>query len=526
MREGTSIEPASTGRRRSIVARLSAGLIILSLLLMGFVSLVIWAAAAAQREMARAEQSFQQLETARVIEGAFSRYLLSEISRRFERDRDPDASAEADALRDALIAYRHRISAEVMASGTDTERLLERGEFIRSQALSDLFDAIDTEAVLDRRLNARSDSAESADVFLRQFAGQRDEIFQAVLFEIQEDERSEIEDASAALAQVRWWTFMLGAIVGIAFLVAAILFAIQFRRGLQRPIRHLATATEDFGTGRYDSRVPQSLPGEFAQLADSFNAMAAQLGAQHRALEDQVTARTSDLAEANEELRRIDEARRRFFANVSHELRTPVTVLLGEAQIAKMTAEDPEATREALDRINASGGFLRRRLDDLLKLARSDDGALELSLGPIQFPDPVREAVDLARGYAAASEVELAMDEDEPVQITADAEALRQAALALIDNAIKFSPPGGVVAVTVEIEDSAVRFTVADEGPGFSEEQTAIFDRYAQESAGRAAGGSGLGLAIAKWIAEQHQGSIRAGNRSEGGAAVILEIPR
>ena len=111
--------------------------------------------------------------------------------------------------------------------------------------------------------------------------------------------------------------------------------------------------------------------------------------------------------------------------------------------------------------------------------------------------------------------------------IRADAEALRQAALALIDNAIKFSPPGGTVTVTASQDAGHVRFCVADEGPGFSgEDGTAVLDRYAQESVGRAAGGSGLGLAIARWIAEQHGGMIRAANRESGGAEVVLEIPR
>ena len=103
---------------------------------------------------------------------------------------------------------------------------------------------------------------------------------------------------------------------------------------------------------------------------------------------------------------------------------------------------------------------------------------------------------------------------------------MRQAALALIDNAIKFSPPGGTVTVSAEITGDRAAFSVADQGPGFGGATDALFDRYAQESAGRAAGGSGLGLAIAKWIAEQHGGSISAADRPEGGAVVTLEIPR
>ena len=255
--------------------------------------------------------------------------------------------------------------------------------------------------------------------------------------------------------------------------------------------------------------------------------MADQVSSQQSVLEDQVEARTSDLADANAELKRIDDARRRFFANVSHELRTPVTVLLGEAQLALRGGAGDGPEREALERIRASGAFLRRRLDDLMKLARSEDGELQLSKSNIPYPEPVRQACELARGYAESSEVTLHYSDCEETEIVADAEALRQAALALIDNAVKFSPPGGEVTVRVETHDGKVGFAVTDNGPGFAaEDGAAVLDRYAQESAGRAAGGSGLGLAIAKWIADQHDGSIGATNRPEGGAIVTMELPR
>lgn len=505
-----------------IVARLAVGLGALSLILIAFVTLVVWSGIAARAEMLRAEQSFRQLETARNIEAAFGRYLLAELQRRLA-DGPVAETVEAGAVRKALLGYRRMIGDEIAASGSDAERSAERAELIRAAALGELFEAIETEAVLERRHHAGP--AARARVFVNQIAGDRDRMFRSILYEIGQDERQEIAEASSALARSRDRAMALGAALGIAFLAGAGFFGASVRTGLLRPIRRLAEAAEAFGRGDRAARAPAGLPGEFHALGARFNEMAEDLAAREIALEAEVAERTAELARANAELRQVDAARRRFFANVSHELRTPVTVLLGEAQLARRIGGDAAAMREALERIQASGGFLRRRLDDLMRLARSEDGALQLSPAEITFPDPVREAVELARGYAAASEVTLQGEMSGSVRIHADAEALRQAALALIDNAVKFSPPGGMVTVSTIVGPDRLAFSVSDQGPGFEGEEAAVLDRYTQESAGRVAGGSGLGLAIARWIAEQHGGTIRAANRPEGGATVTVEIP-
>jgi signal transduction histidine kinase len=220
----------------------------------------------------------------------------------------------------------------------------------------------------------------------------------------------------------------------------------------------------------------------------------------------------------------VDATRRRFFANASHELRTPVTVLLGEAQLALRA---PGSEREALERIAASGGYLSRRLDDLMRLARSEDGQIALRMGEADVARAVRAAVATARSFATASEI--ALDFPEPAsadwRVTGDGEAITQAALALIDNAIKFTPPGGSVIVRCEQGRCEAGFSVADTGPGFEGDAEALFDAYAQESGGRAAGGAGLGLSIVRWIAEAHGGRVEAGRAEEGGALVRVMLP-
>jgi two-component system, OmpR family, sensor kinase len=250
--------------------------------------------------------------------------------------------------------------------------------------------------------------------------------------------------------------------------------------------------------------------------------MAERIGSERRRLSGEVAARTAELQAANDRLAAIDTARRRFFANLSHELRTPVTVLLGEAQVALRAGRAGRAgagEREALERIAASGGMLRRRLDDLMRLARSEEGELSLDLGPCDLGEAVRSAVEAARAYAATKEVELALDDGPSCRVNGDPEALRQAALALIDNSIKLSEPGSAVHVRI----CPGGFEVADRGPGFEgADPAALFERYAQEGPGRRAGGSGLGLAIVKWIADQHGARVSARDRPGGGAVFSM----
>jgi signal transduction histidine kinase len=303
------------------------------------------------------------------------------------------------------------------------------------------------------------------------------------------------------------------------FVIAATAFGVAFYRGLMRPIGVLAAAAEGVGAAEA-APIRERLPGEFERLADRFNAMSERIAGEQRRLRDEVTARTAEIEAANRRLTAIDASRRRFFANLSHELRTPVTVLLGEAQVALRSGT---GEREALERIAASGGMLKRRINDLMRLARSEEGELTLELRPCDLAEAVRDAVEAARGYAASNEIERVYEEPAPCRVAGDPEALRQAALALIDNSIKLSDPRSSVHVRVDSRG----FEVADRGPGFEgADPASLFERYVQEKPGRRAGGSGLGLAVVKWIAEQHGARMHVEERREGGAVFRMEFPR
>jgi two-component system, OmpR family, sensor kinase len=507
--------------RTTIVTRMLLALAGLVLLLAAMGGLSVWGVMRAEAELRRAEQSLVQLENARAVEAAFNSYLLGEVDRRLRGGGDPAESREAAMVRGALLTVRRLIGAEISTSDSEAERAAERAELTRANALAEIFEIVETRSILDRIAGRHFASGQAARAFQDEVVQGQDVAFRAIVSEVVEDERAESLSALQALEDLRSDLAIAWTALAAVFLALAAGFGIAFHRDLMTPIRALTTAAENVGGAAAPQPIRARLPGEFQQVADRFNAMAERIGSERRRLGDEVAARTAELQAANDRLAAIDAARRRFFANLSHELRTPVTVLLGEAQVALRAGRAGSGEREALERIAASGGMLRRRLDDLMRLARSEEGELALDLGPCDLGDAVRSAVEAARAYAATNEVELIFDDGASCRLNGDPEALRQAALALIDNSIKLSEPGSAVHVRMHPDG----FEVADRGPGFEGcDPAKLFERYAQEGPGRRAGGSGLGLAIVKWIAEQHGARIRAEDRPGGGAVFRMEF--
>ncbi len=246
-------------------------------------------------------------------------------------------------------------------------------------------------------------------------------------------------------------------------------------------------------------------------------------------LESEVARRTQALRNANAELQRIDECRKRFFADVSHELRTPLTTIQGEAEV--MLAVGPaeqDGYRAALTAIQANAGCLRRRIDDLLAVARSGDGQIELAAHPLDMPPLLASALDEVGGLARVNEVRLTLVSSVPDKtcITGDESWLKQALLTVLDNAIKFSRPGQTVTVTAKTREHHLIIDVSDQGEGIAEaDLPRLFDRFFQAPAGRQRGGSGLGLAVARWITEDHGGTIAITSGLNAGTTVTLTLP-
>ena len=229
----------------------------------------------------------------------------------------------------------------------------------------------------------------------------------------------------------------------------------------------------------------------------------------------------------NDMLDRLEEGlarERRFVADASHELRTPLASLRTELELAqrrpRSQAELEDALRSAAEEVER----LVRLAEDLLVLARADDGRLPLSLGSHYL----REVLDAvagrfdSRARAAGRQVEVSASPDEVV--TGDRARLDQALGNLVDNALRYG--AGKVRLEGAVENETLELRVSDDGAGFPQDFLPhAFERFSRVDVARAGGGTGLGLAIVDAIARAHGGAAAAANRPGGGAEVTLTLP-
>jgi signal transduction histidine kinase len=238
-------------------------------------------------------------------------------------------------------------------------------------------------------------------------------------------------------------------------------------------------------------------------------------------------AANRELAELNERLREMDTLKTRLFANVSHELRTPLTLILGPVDRLLQRAA-PGEEREELDVVRRNAVLLRKRVDDLLDLARLDAGRVTLEAGPADAAAIVR--LSAARFASATRHTEADLRVTVPATLPAqlDADKYERIVDNLLSNALRFAQEAGTVQVGLEAVDGELVLVVEDDGPGIPEPQRAtVFEPFRQlrDPAHRHAGGAGLGLAIVRDFARLHGGEAEVGRSDLGGARFVVRIP-
>lgn len=308
--------------------------------------------------------------------------------------------------------------------------------------------------------------------------------------------RSELEAREAE--RVAW------AVAGAALLLGALL-SFLLVRAIVRPLRRLADGTRAIAAGRFGFRLPTSGRDELAQVAADFNAM-------------------------GERLAQLDAMKREFVSNVSHDLKTPLSSMqeTTQALLDQLPGPITDKQRRLLHLNHESGRRLSAMIAKLLELARLESGA-----GPASHFEIV-DLVRVARGAverAGASARTVLVILDEPVaqvELRADGDGIGRVLDNLLENAIRFSPEGGTVHLSLAADAGSAVLTVKDEGPGIPEtERERVFERFYQTADGRAARahGVGLGLAICRHIVTAHGGSIAAEGNSPRGTVLRVTLP-
>jgi signal transduction histidine kinase len=271
------------------------------------------------------------------------------------------------------------------------------------------------------------------------------------------------------------------------------------------------------------------------ELAEHNRGLSEQAAEREELLANERTARAEAetiqrlLAEQNERLREVDRMKDEFVSLVSHELRTPLTSIRGYLEL--LVEEGGELTPEQLRFLKVVDRNSQRLLDlvgDLLFLAQVDAGKFAIEPDDVDLARVVHEAVEACRPIAESKQIELVENVEDVPTVVGDRARLSQVLDNLVSNALKFTPAGGRVSVSLARVDDALRVEVGDTGIGIAaDEQSHLFERFFRSSTAteNAIPGTGLGLTITKTIVDRHGGTIAVDSAENEGTTVRVELP-
>ena len=312
-----------------------------------------------------------------------------------------------------------------------------------------------------------------------------------------------LSDVADVLHDLRTRWLLSGAVALLCSGVIGFLLA----RAISSPLRRLTVAAAAVAEGQYDQQVPVNSRDEVGRLSQAFNDMVARLQAARQVQVD-------------------------FVADVSHELRTPLTAVKGTIETLRDGAvDDPDVRDQFLETVANETDRLVRLVNELITLSRADSEALNLRREPIDLVMLSNNVVDRLAAQARAKRITLRVQAGHVPMAWADADRVEQVLVNLLDNAIKFSQPGGTVLIKLGVSpehDQAILVEVCDQGIGIpAEELPRIGQRFyrTDKARARSQGGTGLGLAIARALVQAHGGRLWLTSENGVGTTVSFTLP-
>ena len=291
------------------------------------------------------------------------------------------------------------------------------------------------------------------------------------------------------------------ALVPLVIVLSGVLGWFLAGRALE-PVNSVADAAQRITHSNLDVRIPARQTGdELDRLIEAFNLMMTRLN-------------------------RSFEQMRQFSTDVSHELRTPLTVVRGQLEVAMFTAQSVEQYREAMADALEGVERLSNIVRALLLLSQAESGQLALQKSDIDFTELVRDLVDQHQIPAEAQGVHLSADLPATCRIHADRTQIERLVSNLLGNAIKYTPPGGQVKVSLAPTFDQVKLIVEDTGVGISPDHLPhIFDRFYRVPSADPEKGLGLGLSFVAWIAKAHGGTVEVESKPQEGTRFSVSLP-
>ncbi|GAF78933.1 unnamed protein product, partial [marine sediment metagenome] len=308
------------------------------------------------------------------------------------------------------------------------------------------------------------------------------------------------------------------------------------QRVILRPIRQLRAIANNVAEGNLDIRSAIKTGDEYEKLANAFNNMLDGLQATQEKLRQankQLDAKIAELSERNIELFKANKVKGEFLANISHEFRTPLNAILGFAQVLRekpQSAIGGEKAQRYAENIITSGNSLLNMINDLLDLAKTQAGKMELHIEKTSVQQLCKALVSSFSLLTKKKKVKvkLLVDSDIPI-LSTDAGKVQQILYNFLSNAVKFTPPRGKIEIRAQMTDEkTVRIAVSDNGCGIAEsDREKIFEKFRQAdgSITRESTGTGLGLTISTELAAMLAGSIGLQSELDKGSTFWIDIP-